>query len=80
MGETNFFNELNLDGLYLHRALLRVGDRAKANNIGFLKSREKLAADAYEKAKKAGHCIFLCREAARKALISGLNLNIANGG
>jgi len=80
MGETNFFNELDFYGLYLRRALQRVGDQAKANNIGFLKSREKLAADAYEKAKKAGHCIYLCREAAQKALTSGLNLNIANGG
>lgn len=80
MTEINYFKELDYYGLYLRRALQRVGNTAKANNIGFLKSREKIANAAFEKAKKAGHCIHICREKAIDALTSGLKLNIANGG
>ena len=79
MGETNFITELDYYGLYLRRALLRVGNIVKANNIGFLKSREKLAVAAFEKAKKAGHCIYFCRQKAQEALVEGLNLNITDG-
>lgn len=80
MVEVNYLTELDFYGLYLRRALQRVGNHAKADNVGFLKSRQKLANSAFEKAKKAGHCIYRCREFAFSALTDGLNLNVANSG
>lgn len=73
MIENDVYRELGFYGLYLRRALQRA-QKKEADNLGFLVAREKKALAAFNKAKKAGQCIFACRSQAIVALTEGLDL------
>ena len=74
MTENDFYENLDFYGLYLRRALQRA-KKSEADNMGFLKVQQKKAQVAFSRAKKAGHCVFICRQYAFNALTEGIDFS-----